>query len=101
MDNHEFKLIAAVVSLHTTACLIEEYLQESGHNVYREFTKVPSKNLKDILSARNKLNDVCEKMFPNYNFSVTNKINEISYKIEDLIIDELLNVIENGQSLTR
>ena len=98
MDNYEFKLIAAVVSLHTTACLIEEYLQESGHNIYQEFTKTPSKNLKDILSARSKLNDVCEKMFPDYNSFVTDKMNKISYKIEDLIIEEYIKTIEHESS---
>ncbi len=90
MDKQQLKVLAAQACVHTAACLVEDYLQGSEFDIYREKSKSPSKLIKDILSARSKLNDCCDRLLPEFSSQQTDFLNQVSYILED-VIKEIYN----------
>jgi hypothetical protein len=82
----EIKALAAQACIHTAACLIEEVLEAKGI-VFKNLKTPPSKLLKDLLSARSKMNDCCDRIMPDFNAQQTDFINQVSYIIEDVITE--------------
>ena len=76
------KLMTAQVCIHTASCLLDEVLQDRGVK-FKDTDLSPTKLIKDLLSARSKIDDCVEKIMPDFNFKQGDFINQVSYILED------------------
>ena len=78
------KLLTVQISIWTALCCLNEYLQEEGIKPENQ-KKKPTKLIQDLLVANSKISDCVDKLIPSFSAIQGDYINQISYRVEDLV----------------
>lgn len=78
------KLLTVQISVWTALCCLNEYLQEEGIKPENQ-KKKPTKMIQDLLVANSKIGDCVDKLIPSFNANQGDYINQVSYRVEDLV----------------
>lgn len=78
------KLLTVQISVWTALCCLNDYLQEEGIKPSNQ-DKKPNKMIQDLLSANTKIENCVNRLIPNFNLKQGDYINQISYRVEDLV----------------
>jgi hypothetical protein len=78
------KLLTVQISVWTALCCLNEYLQEEGIKPENQ-KKKPDKMIQDLLSANTKIENCVDRLIPSFNLKQGDYINQVSYRIEDLV----------------
>jgi len=78
------KLLTVQISVWTALCCLNEYLQEEGIKPENQ-SKKPNKMIQDLLSANTKIESCVDRLMPSFNLTQGDYINQVSYRVEDLV----------------
>jgi len=78
------KLLTVQASVWTALCCLNEVLQDEGIKPENQ-KKKPDKMIQDLLSANTKIESCVDRLMPSFNFTQGDYINQVSYRVEDLV----------------
>jgi len=83
-DEKVAKILTAQIAVWTALCCLDEVLQDEGIKPENQ-KKKPTKLIQDLLAANSKISDCVDKLIPSFNANQGDYINQVSYRIEDLV----------------
>ena len=83
-DEKVAKVLTAQICVWTALCMLDEVLQDEGIKPENQ-KKKPTKIIQDLLVANSKIGDCVDKLIPSFNAIQGDYINQVSYRIEDLV----------------
>lgn len=101
-DEKVAKVLTAQIAVWTALCMLDEVLQEEGIKPENQ-KKKPTKMIQDLLVANSKIGDCVDKLIPSFSAIQGDYINQVSYRIEDLVklsYGEINRKVESHDSIT-